>query len=218
MATMSGEAGVKRNLLIMSRLNLLKLPFFVAGAFDSMRGRARSIYYRSITTIPPNSRYYDTAKVVNLRNLKSEITIGSNSHIRGELITFAHAGSIRIGDHCYIGESSRIWSASEITIGNRVLVSHNVNIHDCDGHPIDAVARHGHFVEIVTKGHPKELNVPSSPVVVGDDVWIGFNTTILKGVTIGRGAIIGAGSVVTSNVPDLAIFAGNPAKFIREVN
>jgi acetyltransferase-like isoleucine patch superfamily enzyme len=203
----------------MLRSKLLKLPFLVARAFDSIQGRARSIYYRSITSIPSSSRYYDTAKVVNLRNLKSEISIGSNSHILGELLTFAHAGSIRIGDHCYIGESSRIWSASEVTIGNRVLISHNVNIHDCDGHPIDAMARHRHFVEIVTTGHPRvSTNIPSSPVIVGDDVWIGFNTSILKGVTIGRGAIIGAGSVVTGNVPELAIFAGNPAKFIRKVN
>ncbi len=200
-------------------LKLLKLPFLVAKTLDAFQGTARSIYYRSITNIPPDSKYYATARVLNLRDLNTEITIGSNSHIRGELLTFPHAGSISIGDYCYIGEHSRIWSANEIKIGNRVLISHNVNIHDCDGHPIDSLARHRHFVQIVTSGHPKDFpEMPSSPVVIGDDAWIGFNSSILKGVTIGRGAIIGAGSVVTGNVPESELFAGNPAKFIRKVS
>jgi acetyltransferase-like isoleucine patch superfamily enzyme len=52
-------------------------------------------------------------------------------------------------------------------------------------------------------------------VTIGNDVWIGINSTILSGVTIGNGAIIGAGSIVTKNVPDYAIVAGNPARLIR---
>jgi len=200
-------------------LEILKLPFLAFKTLDSVQGIAKSIYYRSMSNVSPDSKFYPTAKVFNLRNLKSEITIGSNSHILGELLTFAHAGSIEIGDHCYIGEHSRIWSAEKIKIGNRVLISHNVNIHDCDGHPVEPVARHKHFIQIVNSGHPKTfLEMPSSPVVIGDDAWIGFNASILKGVTIGKGAIIGAGSVVTCNVPEYVIFAGNPAKFIRKVS
>jgi len=200
-------------------LKILELPFLATKTLDSIQGRAKSIYYRSITSMSPESKYYPTAKVFNLRNTKSEITVGANSHILGELLTFAHAGSIEIGDYCYIGENSRIWSAQKIKIGNRVLISHNVNVHDCDGHPVDPIARHKHFIQIVNSGHPKAFSeMPSSPVVIGDDAWIGFNASILKGVTIGRGAIIGAGSVVTCNVPESVIFAGNPAKFIRKVS
>ena len=56
-----------------------------------------------------------------------------------------------------------------------------------------------------------------APVVIGDDVFVGAKCIILKGVTIGKGAIIGAGSVVTKNIPARQIWAGNPAKFIREI-
>ena len=53
------------------------------------------------------------------------------------------------------------------------------------------------------------------PIVIGDDVWIGSRSLIMKGVHIGNGAIIGAGSVVTKDVPPYEIWAGNPAHFIK---
>jgi maltose O-acetyltransferase len=69
--------------------------------------------------------------------------------------------------------------------------------------------------EIFTNGHPKKLEeVASAPIVIEDDAWIGFNSTILKGVTIGRGAVVGAATVVTKDIPAYAIVAGNPAKII----
>lgn len=52
-------------------------------------------------------------------------------------------------------------------------------------------------------------------MVISDDAWIGLNAIILKGVKIGKGAIVGAGSVVTKNVPDMAVVAGNPARIIK---
>lgn len=52
-------------------------------------------------------------------------------------------------------------------------------------------------------------------IIIGDDVWIGSNSVILSGVTIGRGSIIGAGSVVTMNIPNYSIVAGNPARVIK---
>jgi acetyltransferase-like isoleucine patch superfamily enzyme len=60
-------------------------------------------------------------------------------------------------------------------------------------------------------------NIPNSPLVIHDSVWIGVSSIILKGVTIGKGAIIGAGSVVTKDVPPWTIVAGNPASIIREI-
>jgi acetyltransferase-like isoleucine patch superfamily enzyme len=55
------------------------------------------------------------------------------------------------------------------------------------------------------------------PVIIGNSVWIGVNSTILKGVTIGEGSVVGAGSVVTKDVPPWTIVAGNPARVIREI-
>jgi acetyltransferase-like isoleucine patch superfamily enzyme len=158
---------------------------------------------------------YPECCISNFRNQKDAIAIGKQSHIRGELLVFAHGGSIRIGEECYIGEYSRIWSAISIMIGNRVLISHGVNIHDNNAHSLSAAARHIHFKQIISSGHPFILDdVPSAPIIIEDDAWIGYNSTILKGVTIGRGAVVGAASVVTKDVAAYEIVAGNPARVI----
>jgi maltose O-acetyltransferase len=94
---------------------------------------------------------------------------------------------------------------ASITIGNRVLISHDVNIHDGTAHSADPTERHEHFRRIIEQGHPvhsRDLpGVHSSPVVIEDDVWISFGVTILRGVRIGAGSIIAARSIVTEDVP-----------------
>lgn len=151
------------------------------------------------------------------RRLRDSITVGPHTHIRGQLFTFGHGGRIRMGSYCYVGENSKLWSALEMTIGDRVLIGHNTSIFDSDTHPLDPAARHRQYVEIITTGHPLEIDLREEPVTIEDDVWIGSNVVILKGVTIGRGAVIGAGSVVTRDVPAHVIVAGNPAHIIREL-
>ena len=160
-------------------------------------------------------RLYSESRIWNFRSEKNAITIGRQSQIRGELLVFGHGGNIRIGETSYVGEGSRIWSAESVTIGSRVLISHGVNIHDNIGHSLSAASRHSHFMQILAVGHPTVLDdVPAAPIVIEDDAWIGFNSTILKGVTIGRGAVVGAASVVTKDVAAYTIVAGNPAKVI----
>jgi len=160
---------------------------------------------------------YDTALINNNLGDPGAIKIGGFTHVRGELMTFGHGGKITIGEYCYVGEQTRIWSALEITIGDRVLISHNVNVFDSDTHPLEPKARHAQFKEIITTGHPKSLDLREKPIVIADDVLIGCNSIILSGVLIGKGAIVGAGSVVTRDVPPYTIVAGNPAKVIREI-
>ncbi len=134
------------------------------------------------------------------------------------MLTFGHGGRISLGDYCYVGEGTRIWSALSITIGNRVLISHNVNIFDNDTHPIDdPKERHRQFVEIITNCHPQQIDLRERPVVIGDDVLIGCQSIILSGVTIGDGAVVGAGSVVTRDVPPMTLVAGNPARELRKL-
>ena len=165
----------------------------------------------------PGSVLYDTARISNNLGNVEKIRIGERTHVRGELLTFGHGGDIRIGDYCYVGEGTRIWSGRLISIGNRVLISHNCNIFDNITHPYSPLGRHNQFKTIITSGHPADIDLLDSPVIIEDDVLIGAGSIILKGVTIGRGAIIGAGSVVTKNVPPYTIAAGNPAKAIREL-
>ena len=65
------------------------------------------------------------------------IIVGERTHIRGELLTFWDGGQIEIGSDCYVGNGSRIWSQQRVQIGSHVLISHLVDIHDTNGHPID---------------------------------------------------------------------------------
>jgi acetyltransferase-like isoleucine patch superfamily enzyme len=178
---------------------------------------ARRFLGRPTCILDRGAKLYRSARIRNASGKDSEIRVGSHSMILGELLTFAHGGQIQIGAWCYVGEGTRIWSASRVTIGDRVLIAHNVNIFDSLTHPVNAAARHRQFQMIVTSGHPKEIDLGERPISIGSDAWIGANAIVLRGVMIGRGGIVGAGAVVTRNVPDYTIVAGNPAHPIREL-
>ena len=64
----------------------------------------------------------------------------------------------------------------------------------------------------------EKKNITTSPITIKDYAWISFGATILKGVTIGRGAIVSANAVVTKDVPDFTMVAGNPAKTVKDLN
>ncbi len=171
------------------------------------------------STMADSVKILPTARIENLANKPNLISIGKNSVLRGELLIFAHAGEIHIGEDCYLGEGSRVWSSESVKIGNRVYISHNVNIHDTNSHSLNPQRRHEHFMEIMSIGHPQinNIDIQSQPVYIEDDVWIGFNSTIFKGVTIGKGSVIGACSVVTKDVPEFVVVVGNPAKVIKKI-
>ncbi len=148
----------------------------------------------------------------NNQKNKNQIHIKKGTVLNNcQLLVFKHGGKIEVGENSFIGPGSRIWAASEIIIGNRVLISHNVNIHDNNSHPLNSKERHLEFLQIFKIGLPEKANYNERPIRIGDDVWIGFNTTISKGVNIGNGVIIGHGSFVKNDVPSYTIVAGNPA-------
>lgn len=102
-------------------------------------------------------------------------------------VSICVANSIKIGDYCNFGGNTFIW--------------------DTDFHPLDFRDRRIHKLD----------KINTAPIVIGNDVFVGANSIILKGVIIGDRAIIGAGSVVTKNVPSDEIWAGNPARFVRKI-
>jgi acetyltransferase-like isoleucine patch superfamily enzyme len=167
-------------------------------------------------TLGAGARLYSQSRINNPQ-APSDIVIGSETRLLGRLETMGHGGHIQISTHCFIGENTNIWSASSINIGNRVLISHDVNIHDSDSHSLSATLRHEHFKAIFSSGHPNALpDVHSRPINICDDAWIGFGATVLKGVTIGRGAVVGARTVVTKDVAPFTVVVGNPARVVGE--
>jgi acetyltransferase-like isoleucine patch superfamily enzyme len=112
---------------------------------------------------------------------------------------------IVIGDDCGFTGTTLVADAS-IRIGNRVLVGGNASIVDTDFHPL------------TPEGRRDDINAGTSrPIEIGDDVFIGMNSLILKGVTVGDGSVVGAGSVVSRDVPPHTIVAGNPATVVKEL-
>ena len=114
------------------------------------------------------------------------------------------------GAQCVIGDNCRINGAyihakSRIIIGNNTVIAAGVNILDSNGHEINSENR--------TYGQdaPKEI-------VIGNNVWIGLNSIILKGTHIGDNSIISAGSVVKGVFPSCSIIQGNPATIVNKIN
>ena len=179
---------------------------------------AQKLLGRTPCQLGPGAKLKTSARILNARGGAEFIRVGANSIILGELMVFGHGGQLDIGEWCYVGEGTRIWSATSISIGDRVLISHNVNIFDSLTHPLSAAARHKQFVNIIKVGHPRQLDLDERPVVIGADALISAGSTILRGVTIGRGAIVAAATVVTKDVPEFSIVAGNPARVVRELS
>lgn len=113
-----------------------------------------------------------------------------------------------VGDHTFLGHDCSIAVARSVMIGKHCLVAGGVRIADYDGHPLDAARRRA--------GEPTPPE-GIRPVVIGDDVWIGSDAIILKGVRIGDRAVIGAGAVVSRDVPPDTVVAGNPARVVKEL-
>lgn len=165
-----------------------------------------------------NTRFDSSASCSNQTGSKENILIGEHCWIRG-LLSVHGSGKLVIGDRTYVGGATRIGTFEEITIGNDVIIANEVHIYDNNNHPVQPIKR----LEM-TKAMDYESslwgwndNVEKSPIRIGDNVWIGERTTILKGVTIGRGSVIACNSVVTHDVPEYCIAAGNPARIVKKL-
>ncbi|MGZ3421885.1 MAG: acyltransferase [Polyangiales bacterium] len=112
-------------------------------------------------------------------------------------------GVIRIGNGTAVSERLHIWAEESVTIGERVLIAHNVQIHDSRHQSDDR------GVAIRDQGM-----CGTKPVVIKDGAWLGANAVVLAGVTIGRNAVVGANAVVTKDVPDYAVAVGVPARVV----
>ena len=114
--------------------------------------------------------------------------------------------NLRLGSNVYVNFNCTILDTCLVTIGSRTLLASNVSLFSAT-HPLDPMLRNG------TRG--PELG---KEIHIGEDCFIGGNVTVCPGVRIGRGVTVGAGSVVTRDVPDMCVVAGNPARIIRRLD
>lgn len=187
---------------------------YVIGKQHYSRGVINSLFRKGL--IHSTVNFSNSAEIQNLSHNINSIRIGAYSNIEGLIMVYPYGGDIQIGQYCSLSKYSRLISTEKILIGNRVLIGHNVNIIDNNSHPLCAKLRHRDFLESFSIGMQKhDLN--AKPIIIGDDVWIGHDTTILKGVHIGEGAIIGSCSLVSKDVAPWTVNVGNPLRPIKNL-
>ncbi len=141
------------------------------------------------------------------------ITLGNRVTLSGSQVWFACGdGSEKrlvVGDDTYIGFGVELFSGDAIEIGSHVLIANHVLVNGYDGHPVDPIER-----AAGRRPGPEGYGA----IRIADYAWIGSKAIILKNVSIGRGSIVASGAVVTRDVPDLTVVAGNPAQVIRTLD
>jgi acetyltransferase-like isoleucine patch superfamily enzyme len=136
----------------------------------------------------------DYANIIATSDNKVRLTVWSNR---------PDEGTIQIGKYCLICAGVRISAATEITIGDNCMLANRVYVTDADWHDL----------------YDRSMFVgQSSPVRIGNNVWLGDSAIVCKGVTIGDNSIIGAGAVVVKNIPPNVVAAGNPAVVLKQLD
>lgn len=189
-----GPGGVARSML--RRASPAAIPSFLRMAAILVRGRGRVRFGGLLHYLGPSVEVECGSGSIRF--------VGKNYLSRGTTIR-SDGGRIAVGFNTFMNKDCQIVSMGSIAIGRDCLIAERVSIYDHD---------HGH----------SEPGVPfcrqgfsTAPVEIGDNVWIGANAVVLKGVTIGSGSIVAAGAVVTKNVPSGVVVAGNPARVIKVV-
>lgn len=144
-----------------------------------------------------------------------DIELKDHAEIYGTLISINH-GKIVVDEWAKLGVGSVVYSVNKVVIGKDVAIADNVTITDNNFHPTNPQDRR--YMRHTSHNARERSSACSAnaPVIIGENVWIGSNARICKGVTIGDNAIIAACSVVTKDVPANSIAAGNPARIVKQ--
>ena len=146
------------------------------------------------------------------------IMIGNHCTIGAEFIAL-FGGKITVGDNTYIGQGTSLQAKENITIGNNVIIANNVLLIDNNNHPVDPQKRleMSACADFMRDEKWSWKDAASAPIVIEDNVWIGRDVRIMKGVTVGKGSVVALGAIVTKNVPPYTVVAGNPAKVVKQL-
>ena len=165
--------------------------------------------------------YSETAQIY--RFYRSRLPVGLKFGVHcscyaGCSFSIGVKGSCTVGDYTMLN-GVLVMAEERIEIGSYCMFSWNIGIADSDFHPIDPAQRRIDAMALAPfmEGRPARPVVGTSPVIIKDNVWVGMNAVILKGVTIGENSIVAAGAVVTKSVPANVIVAGNPAVVVKKL-
>jgi acetyltransferase-like isoleucine patch superfamily enzyme len=143
------------------------------------------------------------------------MVVGAQCTLDGTHFATGEDGYLEIGKFCYLTDVILLCEM-ELRIGSYVAIGWNTTIADTDFHPIAPALRIADAVACSPLGKGRRRPpIEKRPVTIEDDVWIGPNATILKGVRIGAGALVEPGSLVTRDVPAGARVMGNPATTVE---
>lgn len=166
--------------------------------------------------------YCESAQI--FRHLKSKapraVVLGDHvSCYAGCSFAIGAKGRCTVGDFTLMN-GALVMAEESIQIGSHCLISWNVGIADSDFHPLEPAQRiiDAHALAPFFKDRPPRPELRTVPVIISDNVWIGMNAVILKGVTIGENSVVAAGAVVTKSVPANVVVAGNPAVVTKQLN
>ena len=176
--------------------------------------------------VPPNvdfgeGFYCESAQVFRFLKANEPHALQFGRHVSvyaGCSFSIGPNGSCTIGDFTLLN-GALIMAEERIEIGSHCLVSWNVGIADSDFHPLEPAQRliDSQALAPFFKDRPPRPKLATARVKIGDNVWIGMNAVILKGVTIGENSVVAAGAVVTKSVPSNVVVAGNPAQVVRQL-
>jgi acetyltransferase-like isoleucine patch superfamily enzyme len=174
-----------------------------------------TLFFKGVIISPSTRLIIEQSAVIRLLNksrifFNSYILLQNGSHLssknnfylgQGAEVILTHNAKLEIGENVYVGSYSNIRCSGKIKIGNNVRIAQHVSIIDSNYDIFEG----------------KIIGIKSNEIEIEDSVWIGAGAIILPGVKIKKGSIIGAGSVVNKDVNEKCLFAGNPARYIKNI-
>lgn len=167
---------------------------FVFPHFDAIGPHAKFIGPRHVQVFGSGVRAGRALHVIASADAPVRLTVWAAPEKSAEIV---------LGDCVLLTGGTRIMAARSIHIGNGCMFAAGATVSDCDWHGLY---------------DRTEIDADAQPVVLKDNVWIGTNAFVTKGVTIGENSVVGASAVVTRDVPANVVVAGNPAKVVKELD
>ena len=147
------------------------------------------------------------------------VIIGDDCMLSGQILIHGNNARVKVGNRVFMGDDSKIFCRESISLDDDIMISWGCTLIDTNAHSLHSAERKNDVTD--WKKGPEFKNwdvVKSIPIHIKSQCWIGFNAIITKGVTLSEGTVLGSGSVLTKSTEPFGVYAGNPAKFIKQTD